>query len=235
MKKVFYLLFTIYYLLFVNGASAQTVDVEEQINELKDRIASRVAELKLVEKRGIMGIVTDSSQTQITLSDIKDETRFVDVDELTKFDGEASDFGISDIEEGQTLGILGLYNKQSRRLLARVITELTIPRFITGVVENKDEENFTVTVVEEEDKVYIVDYERSTRTFSYSKEDGLVRSGFSEIEAGQNVIVSGFSVDEKETRIEGDRILIFPEIPQNPAISIEVPPISTDSAIPDSN
>lgn len=230
MKKAFYLLFTIYYLLFVNGASAQVINVEEQIDELKDRIASRVAELNLVEKRGVIGVVTDSSQTQITLKDIKDETRFVDVDELTKFEGEDSDFGISDIEEGQTLGVLGLYNKQSRRLLARVITELTIPRFITGVVEAKDEEEFVVTIVDKEDNVYLVDVETTTRTFSFTQEDGLERSGFTQIEAGQNAIVSGFSTDEEETRIEGDRILIFPEIPKNPAISIEVPPISTQSA-----
>lgn len=212
---------TIMTVILPNNVFGQTVNVEEQ---LKDIIASRVAELKLVEKRGIIGIVSDVSQTQITLTDIKDETRFIDVDELTNFEGKASDFGISDIQEDQTLGVLGLYNKQSRRLLARVITEITLPRFITGVVENKDEEEFTVTVVDKEDSVYIIDVERTTRTFSYTKEDGLEKSGFSAIEAGQNAIVSGFSDSAEETRVEGDRILIFPEIPKNPNIAIEEMP-----------
>jgi hypothetical protein len=228
------LLFLLLLLFSTANVSAQTVDVQKQIDELKDRIASRVAELKLVEKRGIIGTVTAASQRQITLTDTKGETRFVDVDELTKFNGETRDFGISDIKKDQTLGVLGLYNKQSRRLLARVVTELTIPRYIIGVVESTDEEDFTITVVDAKDKVYVIDYERSTTAFSYTKEDGLERSGFSQIEAGQNTIVSGFSDTLEETRIEGDRILIFPEIPKNPNVAIEVKtspsPVATPSA-----
>lgn len=233
MKKTFYILFVVYYLLFVSAASAQTVNLESQIDELKDRIASRVAELKLVEKRGIIGVVAGASQTQITLTDNKNETRFVDVDELTKFDGRARDFGISDIKEGQTLGVLGLYNKQSRRLLARVITELTIPTFVNGVIEKKDEDSFTLTIVDIKDKVYIADYERSTKAFSYTKKDGLQRSGFSEIEARQNVIIS-FTKNNEQTRISADRIIIFPEIPKNPNIAIEVEttPIASPTATP---
>lgn len=225
MKRIFIFLFLI--IFSTASVSAQTVNLDE----FKDRIASQVAKLKLVEKRGIVGVVASLSQTQITLTDTKDETRFVDVDELTKFEGKANDFGISDIKEGQALGVLGLYNKQSRRLLARVVTELTIPKFINGVVESKNEDNFTVTIVDARDKVYIADYERTTITFSYTKEDGLQRSGFTEIKPEQNAIVS-FSNNNEQTRISADRILIFPEIPKNPNVAIEAPQVeeSTESA-----
>jgi hypothetical protein len=58
--------------------------LDEQINELKEKIASRVSELKLVEKRGIIGTISDVSSTKITLNDSDGKTRFVDVDEITK-------------------------------------------------------------------------------------------------------------------------------------------------------
>src|SRR5260221_6373171 len=73
--------------------------LEQQISNLKDKIASRVAQLKLVDKRGIIGNVTDVTQNQITVSDVKGNTRYIDVDELTKFSSPSakSSFGISDI------------------------------------------------------------------------------------------------------------------------------------------
>src|SRR3989344_3553663 len=80
----------------------------KEITNLKEKIASRVAELKLVEKRGIIGIVSEVKDTQFTLTDSKGDTRFVDVDELTKFSGtdSKSTFGISDIKKGMSLAIL---------------------------------------------------------------------------------------------------------------------------------
>src|SRR5579859_2417101 len=75
---------------------------EEQINNLKERIASRVAQLNLVEKKGIIGTVSDVSETQLTITDMKGDNRIVDVDELTKFSSPSakSTFGISDITKG---------------------------------------------------------------------------------------------------------------------------------------
>ncbi|MCL5432936.1 MAG: hypothetical protein M1524_02360 [Patescibacteria group bacterium] len=98
-----------------------TEKLNEQISDLKEKIASRVAQLKLVERRGMVGVVTDVSDTQITLTDLSGNTRFADVDELTKFYAlkETESFGISDIQKGTKLGILGLYNKQTRKILAR--------------------------------------------------------------------------------------------------------------------
>ena len=89
MKKIIFITFNIsiismFILLFANIAHSQTPtqSIKEQ---LITNIASRVAQLKLVEKRGIIGTVTNVTNTQITLSDIQNNTRFIDVDELTKF------------------------------------------------------------------------------------------------------------------------------------------------------
>src|SRR5258708_7860223 len=80
-----------------------TGNLDQQMNALKERIASRVAQLKLVEKRGSIGTVSDLSETQITTTDNAGNINYIDVDELTKFSSPdvKGSFGISDIAKGQ--------------------------------------------------------------------------------------------------------------------------------------
>ncbi len=194
---------------------------ESQINKLKDRIASRVAELKLVERRGIIGTVDEVTNTQITLTDLQNAVRFVDVDELTKFSSPSAKgtFGISDIAKGQKLGVLGLYNKQSRRLLARFVDVLTIPKIFHGVVTGVASDTFSLNVTTDKEK-FLVDVQTTTKTSSYTNGGGLVKSGFSKIKPGQRIMIAGFYDIKDKTKIIPTRIIIFPELPKNPTITI---------------
>lgn len=190
-----------------------TATLQQQVDELKDRIASRVAELKLVEKRGIIGIVTDVSDTQITLTDLNGNIRIVDVDELTKFYSPSSkSFGISDISKGMSLGALGLYNRQSRRILARKIDELPQkPRVIFGGVGEIDEDNFEITVVKDNNQRTVVSIENITKTYSYTDSE-LEKSGFSKIGREGTVIVIGFPDKNDSSKIVASRIILFPDV-----------------------
>lgn len=195
--------------------------LQQQISDLKDKIASRVAQLKLVDKRGIIGTVTDVAPTQITLSDIKGNTRFIDVDELTKFSSPSakSSFGISDITKGTTLGVLGLYNKESRRILARFVDVVIMPVYFSGAVTETDSKNFTVTVLTANKDTFSVDIENVTKTYAF---DGstLSKSGFSKITTGERITVVGFADIKNAKHITGTRILLFPTLPIDPHITV---------------
>ncbi|MDP3987713.1 MAG: hypothetical protein Q8P80_01055 [Candidatus Levybacteria bacterium] len=232
MKKIFsYLLFLICFLLFAGGAKAisptpspsesQSDIQEQQLNEMKDRIASRVAQLKLVERKGVIGTVSDVSDTQISINDILGNTRFIDVDEITKFSSPSSkgSFGISDITKGSKIGVLGLYNKQSRRILARFVDVMALPKFVHGAIASIDSENFTLTIVTENEGETTVDVGNITKTLSYTKEVGLAKSGFSKLTESQNVIIIGFTDIKNKKKIIASRILVFPQIPKNPRIN----------------
>lgn len=203
-------------------ASATTTTSESQINELKDRIASRVAQLKLVERRGIIGTATEVSDTQITINDTQNNTRFIDVDDITKFSSPSAkdSFGISDINKGDTLGILGLYNKESRRLLARFVGLLKLPTFVSGAVSSIDSDNYTITIATADGKKILVDVQTTTKTQTYTQTDGMVRSGFSKITVGERVMTEGTQDPNDKNRIVGSRILLFPNIPANPKINL---------------
>jgi len=246
MKKIF-ISFLILCVLFSGTTSAQTPSLtptakptdetttqklSNQINNLKEKIASRVAQLNLVEKRGIIGTVKEVDGTKIVVTDLNDKTRNIDVDEITKFSSSSAKatFGISDIKPGTKLSILGLYNKDSERILARFITVISTPLTITGAVSKIDDDEFTITVSTENGQNYIVDVENITRTLEYIDNE-VVKSGFSKIETGERVMVVGYTQSGQSSRLVGTRILLFPELLRNPKIILKT---DTDEIVPSS-
>lgn len=205
----------------VQAATPTPEDTTAIRDQLITNIASRVAQLKLVEKRGIIGAVTDVTNTQITVTDQQDNTRFIDVDELTKFSNPdvRGAFGISDITKDSIVGILGLYNKESRRILARFVNVTTIPVIIHGGVSQVDSENYSINVTTEEGKQMIVDIENLTRTYSYTQKDGYIRSGFSKIKENYNIIATGVLDKKNKNTLIATRVIIFPEIPSSPKVN----------------
>lgn len=228
MKKIF--IFTILFLFALSTTNTfaltptPTTDensLQAQVDQLKTKIASRVAQLNLVEKRGIIGTVTDSSDTQITLTDLKGNTRFIDVDELTKFTSSDSKFGISDIKTGMQIGVLGLYNKQSKRILARVIeVETPFPKIIFGAVSNIDKTNFELTIVKLNDQKTVAEVQDVTKTYSYAG-GNLTKSGFSKLTIGETVIAIGLPDKQDPNKILVTRLLIFPQVDLSSKINIE--------------
>lgn len=215
--------------------TAAVSTTEEQINNLKDRIASRVAQLNLVEKKGFIGKVTDISETQLTLVDMSSTSRIVDVDELTNFSSPSakSSFGISDISKGTSIGVIGLYNKDSRRLLARFVDVLNMPQVITGGILTIDSDAFTFTVATQSNDPANIDVENITKTVSYTKTGGSVKAGFSKLAVGERVQIVGYPDVKNKNLIIASRILLLPGLPVNPKITLinptDIAPVSTGS------
>jgi hypothetical protein len=204
--------------------TSETVEqkLNQQINNLKEKIASRVAELNLVEKRGIIGTVTATTNSQITITDLTDTTRFVDVDEITKFSSpsaKASSFGISDLTSGTKISVLGTYNKQSKRILARFIETVTTPTFVNGIISDIDKKNFVVTITTTENIPQKIDIETVTKIQTFDKENGIAKYGFSKLEVGDRVYVVAYPEKQSKT-LMGTRLLVVPDLPKDPKIVI---------------
>lgn len=199
-------------------------DSTSLLQKVASEIASRTAQLNLVEKRGILGTVTDSSGTQITLSDLNGNTRFVDVDELTKFSSPSlKSYGISDITKGTFLGVLGLYNKQSRRILARdVNAESPFPNVVYGTVASIDKINYEITVAKENGQKEVIEIQDITRTYAFSA-GTLIRSGFSKTQIGETAIAIGFIDKQDSHKILGTRMILLPDIQTGFALKLEPP------------
>lgn len=234
-KKLSYLSITLYVLLaicipFVVNAQTATPKptvsngekLIDEINNLREKVASKVAELNLVEKRGSFITVTQITGNKITGNDFQNTTRIIDVDELTKFSSpSAKSFGISDITSGSKISVIGLYNKQSKRLLARFINSENLPAIFSGAITEIDKVNFTITVLSEDKRITLVDIENITKTSSYSKEEGIKKLGFSKLIVGDRVHIVGFNNIDEKNRVSATRVLALPELPKNPKITID--------------
>lgn len=191
----------------------------KNIERIKDIVASRVAELNLVEKKGIIGTVQEADNSQVTIKDTKGNTRIIEVDELTNFDGGSDDkddsFGVTDLAKGTLYSFVGSYNKDTKRLLARKISQPTsIPLSIDGVITEIDAKGFQITITDADGKEKKVDIENSTKTFSL--EDGdeeAVKSGFTKLEVGQRIIVTGFGDKTDKELMSASRIIHFIDLP----------------------
>jgi len=197
--------------------------IDQQIKDLKDKIVSRTAELNLIEKRGIIGTVTETSGTEIQLTDKQNNLRFVDVDELTKFSSaSAKDIGISDLTKGTLIGVLGNYNKDSKRILARFVSIVTFPQTVNGTVNTIDKKNYQFTITTTNQKSQLIDVENVTKTSVYSADTGLKKAGFSKIATDEHVYVIGFPDKKNPDMLIASRIILFPDLSPNSSPSAEI-------------
>jgi hypothetical protein len=212
--------------------SAISQKLNDEINNLKEKIASRVSELNLVEKRGIIGAVSEVSGNQITMTDTAGKTRFVDVDEITKFSSPASKtFGLSDLTKGKRVSILGLYNKQSKRLLARFINSSVDPAYVSGTISALDTKNYHVTLTNDSQKQSNIDVETTTKMFSYTKDGGLTKISFTKLDTGVRAFAMGYPDKNDTSLIVADRIIVVPSLPKNANVVIpETQPTTSDKS-----
>lgn len=185
----------------------------EKIQRIKDLVASKVAELNLVEKRGIIGTVREVSNNRVIVTDIKNNSRQIDVDELTDF-GDLGTGGISDLEVGTAYSFVGLYNKDTQNLLARSISSISnVPVRFEGALVEINDEDFQLTVVNEKGEEKLVDIQNSTKTSLATQDGELTRSGFSKLEVNQRIFAIGFWDKKNSSLLVASRVIHFETIP----------------------
>ncbi len=195
-----------------NNQIPDSDEAMKRVQRIKDIVASKVAELNLVEKRGVVATVTETSNTEIKAIDMRGNTVNINVDELTDFNFEEEDFGISDLKPGVLYSFIGLYNKDTESLLARFISQpASIPSYMEGAIANIQEDDFQIKVLNREGETKIVDIETSTHTILIDENGKISKSGFSDLLLGQRVIVVGFDTDDKA--ISASRLIHFDGIP----------------------
>lgn len=210
--------------------------LNQQIDKLKDKIASRVSELNLVEKRGIVGIVQSTKTNQVVLTDPSGQTRLVDVDEITKFSSPTNkaSFGISDLTKGTRVSVLGLYNKESKRVLARFIDVDAHPTRYIGVITSIDIKNGNVVIQTHDKKQVTVSINTTTKLFSTSAGGPLVRYGLSKLVVGDRIFVVGFPDKTDPKLLQADRVIDFLGAPKDPNASVVAPTTATTTVAPTS-
>ncbi len=214
------------------GAGTQT-----QIDDLKERLATKVAQLRQSQRKAIVGTVKAVSVSTATI-----ETKTKDVKiELTDdivivqvLKGKRTKLTLDDLTKGDEVVVFGEYDATLDLLKAKVIfiqSGASAER-IAGTVTAVDKEEFTVTVATEGKNV-IVDIEKATKITLWDGQK-LTKSGFSKLTVGDSMHVVGTLVPKKENRLSAVRILDIGNVTNAPTAAPTEEPTPTVKTTPKS-
>lgn len=209
MKKIISFL-TILFLVSPTFAQTATTSTEKRIEELKDRIATKVAELSQIQRRAVFGTVKSASVSTATIETQTKDIKIELTDELKIFQnlkGKRTALSTDDLAKGDVVTVFGDYDATLDLLKAKVIfIQEALPQRNSGKITEINKTAFTLTIQPPEGPSVTVDIEKSTKTLLWDGKS-MVKGGFSKIAVGDTVHVVGSPVAKTENRIDADRIL----------------------------
>jgi len=183
-----------------------------QIEELKERLATKVAELRKLVKRAVYGKIISVSLTSATVDmdtkqvkiELTDDVRIAQV-----VRGKRTELTIDDLATDDIVTIFGHHDDTLDLLQAKFIFIEHTSALIreSGTVESIDNKANTLSIRTKEGRNIVVDVERSTITSAWTKQDGIKKSGFSKIRQGVTVHLRGTPAETDINRISASRIL----------------------------
>lgn len=220
MKK--YILIAMFFLLplgVVTAATSATPSAtatpikNKQVEDLKERIATKVAQLSQTERRAIYGTVLTTSISTLTVETATKTMKIELTDDIKVFQmikGKRTSLTVEDVSKNDVVSIFGTWDSAVEVLKAKVIfihgSNEAVQRVIGTVTEAK-KADYTILLNTKDGTSYTVDFETITKTNVWSKEKGLEKAGFSRLTAGDTLLVVGTEVPKKNNRISALRIL----------------------------
>lgn len=215
-----------------------TASGSAQMEELKARLATKVAELRTVVKRAMSGTVKSVSVTSATIETKTKDIKIELTDDVTvtqMIAGKRTPLAIDKIEPKDVVTVFGTYDETLDLLKAQYIfieSTSTITR-LTGIVVDVDTEDFVLTINTSEGRILTVDIEKATKTTMWTKAGGLAKGGFSKIAVGDTVHITATPVAKKENSYSASRILDLGNITGAAATPTSlVTPVASASATP---
>ncbi|MBI5613602.1 hypothetical protein HY947_01645 [Candidatus Gottesmanbacteria bacterium] len=209
----------------------------KKLEELKDRLATKVAELRQTQRKALYGTVSEVSLVSLSVEtanknvklDLSDNLKIV---QLIK--DKRTVLSISDLAKGDIITAFGQFDSTIDLLTPKIIVIQKKPsKHIQGKIKEVNKTDFSISVETNDTQVYVVDIESTTKTLSWTTAGGIVKSGFSKLTVGDTVLVTGQSVPKKDLRLSADRVVNIGSLSPTPAQTTEAPsPTSTPSATP---
>ena len=212
----------------------------EQIKDLRERVATKVAELREKMRRAWYGEIKSISGTTIILTTKQGEKTVLTTEETIFLRIGAAGrrkIGLTDLTSGEKIVAFGQVDQEKGEMTAKVIIGKVFPININGKVTALDVEGGTITVATLRLGSFIVDVETTTKILVWEKGKGLTKAGLSKIKVGDRVHVNGIvpTKPKESNRISANRILVLPgravgitgEKPATPAASPKTSPTAT--------
>ncbi len=193
------------------SATVEETPKQQVIDSMKERLATKVAELRQVQKKAIVGTVKDISVSTITVETKTSDVKIELADQIKVFQnikGKRTALTTDDISQGDMIVVFGDYDTTLDVLNAKVIIiQDPLPARVSGAITDVDKKNYTVSVETSEGQSYVIDIEKTTIMFAYDSVNGIGKGGFSKVEIGDSVAVVGTVEPKKVNQLSGLRVL----------------------------
>lgn len=191
------------------------IDKLKQIEILKEKIATKVAQLRENEKGAISGTIATIDGNKITLTtksgqstiSYSEDTVFFTMTEGKKSDPQDASFA-EKFKTGDLLAAFGYFESSRTTLSIKYIYLVTQPLHFIGKIADKDQSNFTITVVNPSGNT-LTDIEKYTKIYLFDKKNGLVKSGFSKLAENDIVHIFATASLSEENRVSALKIISF--------------------------
>jgi len=202
-----------------SATPAQDNAIQDKINDLKERLASRVAELKENSKRSFSGVVKQKEDGVITLLYKDIETKVVFNTESTVYtissQGKKIKSDVKSLIVGQNVTAFGALDVDQKTLVVKVLIINDSPIISYGTVKSVDNKEGSF-VVDSEDGSLTLDYEIGTKCQITDKDGKLSSCGLSKINEGDKVLVRIREGSTNLSKATALRILVIPQSTPSP-------------------
>src|SRR3989344_1357286 len=209
MKKIFIVALFLIPLGLVLAADASSSatpkpDLDKKVEDLKERLASKVAELSQTQRKAVAGTVKSISITTLVVESTKQDYKIELTDEIKVIDfvaGKRTSAKVDSLNVKDPVVIFGQFDTTLEVLKANVIVvQNPLPRRIHGKITSIDRKAATITIAAADGTSFVIDVERATKTNHWIGDTNIEKSGFSKISDGHVIHVVGTDMCENKKK-----------------------------------
>lgn len=199
------------------ATSSPTLSVEEKnIKNLKEKIATKIAELREKNNKAVSGFATQASDQSVKIKDEKEMEYEIRLDDaLTKYyqivGTHLKEIKRADIKKGAFVIATGVANDNVINANIVYIDEMFLVK--SGKITEVDKENFSLKVLSTDKDAYTLEIETTTKQQMINVKTLIAEpTGFSKIKEGDTIhFVVKKTGMEKNNTYSAIKILIVPQ------------------------
>jgi hypothetical protein len=189
-------------------------DTQIKIDTLKERLATKVAELKKTSPKALYGSVTQTSISTLTVDTAQKAVKIELYDDIGVYQilkGKRTKLAVDDVAKNDIVTIFGEYDETLDIVTASYIfiEASSEPKRIHGFITSIDKKTNMFVLKGVDGTNYTIDVESATKTQEWTGDGGVVKSGFSKLVVGNFVSIWGTEDEKIPDQYEAIRILLI--------------------------
>jgi hypothetical protein len=225
-KKIFlpffvlivFFLFLFNLLIFASdktGSDSAKKETQKEVEILKEKIASKVAELRRQNFQAFSGKIVEIKKGEIEIKDYNDEKKKVFTDDLlTKYylikDNQKKEINFSDLKKDDYIIVSGIPTDKGISANMIFVDEKYLVDF--GKIVEKDKNEYWLKVVTLTNETISLDIETFTKQWLLNiKSLELERTGFSKIKEGDMIHFVAKDKKNENNRLSAQKIVVIPQ------------------------